>query len=517
MAASAGKASGKVATAVPGTIRLTGEQADKIKALMRLMKEHYNPLPAQLEMYLQLLPSAASAASGEEDSEDSAGPRHLQRSPVWSYCGSFLVSREWDVQKAFAMLQDVVAFRAANRLDEQCFFPPAVSLRGWSANDVCTVLRQSPRETGQRIDRVVAGVAQGISCGIHYWDKGGRPVVYMMVSSFDEVELMRQLKQMANVGKSHVEVMWEFMLHFIGVMESLVLYQAIQRDAQSTRRASASESAHEAPPAAELSQGVVTMVFDMKGLALKMLWKPVIDLLCSIAKDFFKYYPDQVHRIVYVNSPSLARYAFRLVRGVMPAAFQRKIAFVSSHDTLSTLETMIDKKHIPHFLGGDCRCATAGGECFTGYDPQHPRRTVKTGAPAEAREMGNDAFLTEDVTLAAGHECARVFPVKPSEVVAWEFAVAGGGRDITFTIFFVPQSAATQMQWAEVELKKLSSYVVTSEALADGSDVYTAAEDGVVVLGWRNTRSWLASKRLQLRAYKEANLSSPHECESNFQ
>ncbi|KAG5495939.1 hypothetical protein JIQ42_02818 [Leishmania sp. Namibia] len=79
MAASAEKASGKVATAVPGTIRLTGEQADKIKALMRLMKEHYNPLPAQLEMYLRLLPSAASAASGEEDS---AGPRHLQRSPV---------------------------------------------------------------------------------------------------------------------------------------------------------------------------------------------------------------------------------------------------------------------------------------------------------------------------------------------------------------------------------------------------------------------------------------------------
>ncbi|KAG5471421.1 hypothetical protein LSCM1_01509 [Leishmania martiniquensis] len=513
MASFAKDALDEATPAVSGTVEATKEQVDKIKALIRLMKEHYKPLPAQLQIHLRLMPPAERTASEEEDRKGSAAQEHLERSPIWSYCSCFLVSREWDVQRAFAMMHDVVKFRAANRLDEQCFLPPAVSMRGWSVNDLCEVLGQSPRETGQRIDRIFAGMSQALACGIHYWDKGGRPVIYAMVNSFDEVELMRQLRQMSYVGKSHVDVLWEYMLHVLGVMESLVLYQAVQREAQPSRRASASKPTGKAPAAAELAQGAVTMVFDMKGLALKMLWRPVIELLCAIAKDFFKYYPDQVHRVVYVNSPSLARYAFCLVRGVMPAAFQKKVLFVGPHDTLATLETMIDRKHIPHFLGGDCHCAGDGGECLSGYDPQHPRRTARKDAPADAIALGSGETRTEDVTLAAGHECTRVFPVKASEVVVWEFAVAGGGRDIIFATFFVPESAVARIEWTKVELKKLNSFTVTSEALAEGSDVYTAAEDGVVVLGWRNTRSWLASKRLQLRAFKEVKFSPPDMCE----
>ncbi|CAJ1033139.1 putative CRAL/TRIO domain containing protein [Leishmania utingensis] len=489
-----------------GTCKLTREQVEKIEALIHLMKEHYDPLPAQLEMYLQLIPPPASVASAEEDSGNKAQPRHLVRNLMRSYCSSFLVSREWDVQKAFSMMQDVVAYRAANRLDEQCFFPPAISVHGWSTVEVCRALRQSPRETALRVDRVCAGVTQGITCGIHYWDKGGRPVAYVMIESLDVVELMRQLRQMASVGKSPADVMWEYMVHLLGVTESVMLYQLIQREARRSGRSSTSKFTDEATPA-EVTQGAVTMIYDMKGLSVKMLWKPILDLFRDLAKEFFKYYPDRVHQIICVNSPSLVRYAFRLVRGVMPADFQNKISFFSSHDTLATLEKVIDKKYIPHFLGGDCHCTAEGGECLSGYDPLHPRRAAVTDAHAD----GNGEVCTEDVTLTASQACTRVFPVKASEVVVWDFAVAGGGHDIIFTVFFVPQSAASGMRWSEVEVKKLSPYTVTSEALPEGSDLFVAAEDGVVVLGWRNRRSWFAAKRIQLRAYNEAMSTTLHE------
>ncbi|KAK7198261.1 CRAL/TRIO domain containing protein [Novymonas esmeraldas] len=509
--------------AQPTTVPLTPAQAGKIRALIRLMTEHYDPLPAQVQTYLQLMPSAptASPGGGEEEADEEAAPPHPERSPLWFYCSCFLVSREWDVERAFAMMQDVVAYRAANHLDEQSFFPTAVPVRGWAAADVCERLHKPPREVGQRADRVCAAVAQGVTCGLHYWDKSGRPVVYVVINSLDEVELMRQLRQMASVGASPSTVMWEFSQHFLGVTEALVLYQLIQREMQRSRRSStatASAPAGDAAPAPGLSQGVVTLVFDMKGLSMRMLWKPLLDLFRDVAKEFFKYYPDIVHRIICVNSPSLVRYAFRLVRGVMPATFQRKISFVSPHHTLSTLATVIDTAHIPHFLGGQCRCAGEEGGCLGGYDPQHPRRT----AAAAGRGAGGDAdhekdtaeARTEDVTLAAGHECARVFHVSASEVVTWEFAVVGGGHDITFTCFFVPHSAAAAMRWSKVEPKKLGSYTVTSEAVAESCDVFVAAEDGVVVLGWRNTRSWFASKRMQLRAYKETPPCPSHEEES---
>ncbi|AYU81416.1 CRAL/TRIO domain containing protein, putative [Leishmania donovani] len=513
MATLADGASSEALTAHSDTHPLTGDQVDKIKALIRLMKERYDPLPPQLETYLRLIPPTSGAASGEADGDDEAGPRRPDHGPMWFYCTSFLTSREWDVQKAFAMMQEVVAYRAANRLDEQSHFPPAFSVRGWSTEDVCRALEHSPRKAGERIDRVCAGVAQGLTCGIHYWDKNGRPVFYMIIDSFDEAELMRQLKQMASVGKSHVDVMWEYMVHILSVTESLVLYQLIQRGAPLSGRALTSNTADEAAPAWDFSEGAVTMVYDMKGLTLKMLWRPIIDMFCDNAKMFFKYYPDRIHRIVCVNSPSLVRYAFILVRGVLPATFQKKISFVSAHDTLATLETMIDRKYIPHFLGGECRCKAHDGKCLSGYDPQHPRRTRRTrrtDAHTDASAEGNDEVPTEYVTLAAGHECTRVFPVNASEVVVWEFAVEGGGHDIIFTTFFVPQLAASGMRWTQVELNKLSSYTVTSEALAKGSDAFAAAEDGVVVLKWRNRRHWFASRHLQFRAYKEGAPSTLH-------
>ncbi|TPP41413.1 CRAL/TRIO domain family protein [Leishmania donovani] len=383
MATLADGASSEALTAHSDTHPLTGDQVDKIKALIRLMKERYDPLPPQLETYLRLIPPTSGAASGEADGDDEAGPRRPDRGPMWFYCTSFLMA-----------------------------------------------LEHSPRKAGERIDRVCAGVAQGLTCGIHYWDKNGRPVFYMIIDSFDEAELMRQLKQMASVGKSHVDVMWEYMVHILSVTESL---------------------------------GAVTMVYDMKGLTLKMLWRPIIDMFCDNSKMFFKYYPDRIHRIVCVNSPSLVRYAFILVRGVLPATFQKKISFDEEAD-------------------------------------------AHTDASAE----GNDEVPTEYVTLAAGHECTRVFPVNASEVVVWEFAVEGGGHDIIFTTFFVPQLAASGMRWTQVDLNKLSSYTVTSEALAKGSDAFAAAEDGVVVLKWRNRRHWFASRHLQFRAYKEGAPSTLH-------
>ncbi|GET91209.1 hypothetical protein, unknown function [Leishmania tarentolae] len=511
MPASEDRASSNASMAHSHQILLTGKQIDKIKALICLMKEHYDPLPSQLETYLRLLPPISSAASGEEDDDDKKWVYHLDHDPMWFYCTSFLMSREWDVQKAFVMMQEVVAYRAENQIDEQSYFPAAISVRGWSSENVCRALGQSPRKTGGRIDRVCAGVAQGIACGIHYWDKNGRPVFYAMIDSFDVDELMQQLKKMASVGKSHEDVAWECMMYILGVIDSLVLHQLLQREAQLSGQPQMSETVGEAVPAWDLSRGAVTMVYDLKGLTLKMLSKPMIDLFYDTAKKFFKYYPDRVHRIVCVNCPSLVYYAYRLVRGVMPTTFQKKITFVSPHDTLATLETIIERKYIPHFLNGDCHCTAHEGECLSGYDRSHPRRMGKRDTHADPAAEGNDEAPTEYVTLTAGKECTRVFPVNASEVVFWEFLVAGESRDIVFTTFFVPQSAASGMRWAPVELNKLSSYIVTSQAVARDSDALAAAEDGVVVLSWHNKRFWFASTRIQLRVYKESTLSTRHE------
>jgi len=186
--------------------------------------------------------------------------------------------------------------------------------------------------------------------------------------------------------------------------------------------------------------------------------------------------------------------AARIVKGVLPATVQKKVQFVSPSDTPAAMLSIIDRKYVPHHLGGDCRCANS---CFANYDAANPTRHQEADATVD------ESVVTEDLSLSAGHHHERVFSLKRGESVVWEFSI-GGGHDVKFLLFFVPAAHEKQLDFVQVSQTKLLPFLVKSEPISEGSDSYDAAEDGVVVLMWDNKSSWLKSKQLQMRVYKTA-------------
>ncbi|KPI87506.1 hypothetical protein ABL78_3417 [Leptomonas seymouri] len=497
---------------------LTHSKGDKVVALQRLMRGRYQPLPRQLLNIIRVLPHEVHDP--------------VEGDPEWLYCASFLVSREWDVQRAFAMMQEVVDYRIANDLDARSQLPPAVSVHGWGNTEaVYASLGKPPRHVPDGVDHLAAGVAENLACGIHYWDKGGRPVVYVMINSLDAPGLIKTLKNHAKIGQKPADVLWAYGQHFIGAAEDLVLYQLQQRrGGEEEIGAAESHTPTSSSPAHSTSfgQGLVTLVVDLKGLHMGLLWKPMLDVFRDVTRSLFKFYPDMVHRVIAVNAPGLVRVAFNMVRGAMPADFQKKISFVGPPHSLQALSEEIDVAYIPAFLGGSCCCRpenaeegndSGGCSCIDGYDPADPlRHTLKVQqgkhgtSAAEDSENGRsigegDAFApTEDILLSAGQRHRRVFHLQPSETVAWEFAVSHSGTDIEFSAFFIPHADAArdaaEMDWPKLSDRKLQPHQLLGGEADKSADVFTAAEGGTLVLSWHNRRSWFKKYNLQLRVHR---------------
>lgn len=449
--------------------RLTPEREKKITELVELMKKTFDPLPLQLVRGEQFSPS----------SEDGLTTKSNTR----LFCYAFLQSREWNVQKAFAMMKENVEFRKENKLDEMGVLPAAVSMRGWDAQDIIKRFGLATRDPNDRAGRLFENLSPFFKLGFHYWDRSGLPTLYVMLGSVREREGIKRVKQLAKVGQTVDDVAFEFLQHVMAVGEILVCYQQSQVEAGNID--------------VDASEGLirsVNVVLDMKGLTYKHLWKPAIDVMRSCLSRLFKYYPDCVHRILVVNCPSMIMLGYNVVRAAVPATVQRKVSFAAPSETLGLLTRLIDPKYIPDYYGGACHCA---GLCVHPYDPTHPAQSDD-----EMSSLAHEDVLTETIRINPGCHYVRVFSLAAAETVAWEFAETGS-KGVLFRTYFVPQEEAANMRWAKVEASDLADYLKSKETPAEGADSYVASESGTLVLIWDNHRAWFSKKRVQMRVYKE--------------
>lgn len=454
-------------------VDLTPDKEQKITQLVQLMEQTYNPLPEQLQVLLHYCPTAPDAPT--------------TRNTTRHYCYCALVSRSWDVQRAFVMMQRNIAYRRASKLDERSELPTSLSLRGWDQMTVVRALGKEPRQMGQRVDRIVESLGRYFPCGLHRWDKYGQPVFYIMLGSVAEETLLKTLKQLADIGQAPEDVMWEMLQHLIGVGEWVAYYQQRQYDAGKLN-----------VDAAEGLIRATTIVVDMKGFGYSMIWKPAIDLLVSCVRKLLHYYAECVHQILVVNSPSAVSFGYHILQPIMPTTVQAKVRIVSPEASLALLREYIDDAFIPAHLGGQCSCT---GGCFTYYNP-NPQGSVLTAT--EEHQYGG--VMTEDITLRAGAAFKKVFELKDKETVVWDF-VSANGHDIAFATYFVPKSQCASADMEKVDVRSLEPYVVSKTNPSEGSSEYTATADGVLVLVWDNKQSWVTSKHLQMKVFKQQSLA----------
>lgn len=454
---------------------LTPEKEQKITQLVQLMQQTYNPLPDQLQILLRYSPTPDNAPT----------PHNTVR----HYCYCVLISRGWDVQKAFAMMQENIAYRKKERLDERSELPTSISLRGWDQAAVIAALGQQPRTPNQRADRIVELIGRHFPCGLHRWDRNGQPVFYVMLGSIDEEMILKKLKQVANIGQAPEDVVWEMLQHLIGAGEWLAYYQQMQYDAGKLE--------------VDATEGLIratTIVVDMKGFGYSMIWKPAIDLAVSCLKKLLHLYAECVHQILVVNAPSMVNFGYRIVRHAVPSTVQAKVRMAGPEATKALLSEYIAEDFIPCHLGGSCHCE---GGCFADYQ-------VDAEGPLTATEEHlSGGVMTEDISLRAGASHKKAFTLAAKENVLWDF-VSASGHDVAFTTYFIPQDVSAGVADMErVDTRSLEAYVVSKANPSEGSGEYTATVAGVLLLVWDNKQSWVTTKHLQMKVFKQQQLKAP--------
>ncbi|CCW62786.1 unnamed protein product [Phytomonas sp. EM1] len=461
-------------------IPLTPSHEEKIDALLKRIEAELPPPIPFLKLAVECNPS----------DDDAPTPKH----PVRVFAYMYLLSRGWDVERAFAMAKAVYDYRKTNHLDEVALFPPAFSLRGWDLEAMRVFFHHPPRPQPSRVDRLFAGIGAHFSAGLHYWDKSGLPVLYLMIGRVDVRGLLKRLNEMANIGQSAADVFWEHIQHIAGVGELLLLYQQHLWNSRELQK-----------DGVDASEGLIrsaTVVVDARGLRYAMLWKPALDLFKELVTRMFQYYPNCMHRVLVINCPTIILLAYNLVKGIFDKEFRKKISLLYPKDSLAALEQLIDKKHIPHFLGGECRCE---GTCIEGYFPKNCK------SASSSIESNDEDASTENITISAGTIHERSIPLKKGESVMWEFAIKDG-KEIHFSSFFIP---SFEHEISEVKKKstksdiftrhgeaKLANYLIAKTSPTQGAESYFATDDGVLLLVWDNKKSWFSSRKLQMRVFK---------------
>lgn len=439
-----------------------------------------------LQRIHQKYPTAPQLAKLIQRTENIDAPTPLNLVRLYAY--SYLLSRGWNMNASMAMVDEVIHYREQAHADDRAIFPVPFSVRGWSLEEVQKLTNLRKRETGA-LDRLARDVDSVVQAGVHYWDRHGNPVFYVLAGRIDEGGLMKILKRNGGVGAPPAETFWKFIEHYMLMFECLCQFQNDQKESGA--------------PLEGVSRTVgvvrdISIVMDCKGLHIKMLWKPFMDLLKECMKKLFSSYPNSVYQIYLVNAPSVTRIAYAIVRPLLDENIQSKVHIVSPDDTLKALERLIHPMFIPSFLGGHCTCPN---NCIATFDPvscDHGK------GRSEQKEEAIEEGLTEFIKVARGAKFQKEIPVEEGEIIAWNFA----GSEIEFYAFFVPAPIESVQKMKRLDKEKDKNFMISHCKTRSQGSSFTAAESGTVVLVFDNSKAWINAASLDLQVERSTSVAS---------
>ena len=104
-------------------------------------------------------------------------------------------------------------------------------------------------------------------------------------------------------------------------------------------------------------------IFDMTGGSISTANSHTYGLCKLAAQVGSDYYPEIMGNMFVVNAPMLFSGIWAVVKGFLDEKTRAKIKIIGS-GYMPTLEEFLERKDIPHFLGGECHCDHIPGGCI---------------------------------------------------------------------------------------------------------------------------------------------------------
>lgn len=196
--------------------------------------------------------------------------------------------------------------------------------------------------------------------GYHGVDKHGRPVYIERIGKVDPNVLM-QITSMERYLKYHVQELEKTLKSRFPACSIVA-----KRHIDST-----------------------TAILDVAGVGLKNFTKAARDLIIEIQKIDGLNYPETLNSLLIVNAGSGFKLLWNTIKAFLDPRTVAKIDVLGSQYQSKVFE-IIDRSHLPDFLGGTCTCDSLGGCLFSDRGPWKDtkiRKKVMEGVPKSATKI----------------------------------------------------------------------------------------------------------------------------------
>ncbi|RKO96686.1 hypothetical protein CXG81DRAFT_16134, partial [Caulochytrium protostelioides] len=104
-----------------------------------------------------------------------------------------------------------------------------------------------------------------------------------------------------------------------------------------------------------------TVIFDCDGMGFHQFYMPGLMILKSLSEHDAAYYPERMHRLFIVNSPTIFLRAWSIIKRWLDKRMLEKV-FILGKD-YSQLSRYIAPENLPVAFGGTCTCSHMKGGC----------------------------------------------------------------------------------------------------------------------------------------------------------
>lgn len=463
---------------------------------------------------LGLFDSADARERQEESASDSTAP-HGRIKTVAAEDGLNLIRA---ITQDVASVEETVDDEPLEvRLHEKLPAPMEVC----SGNASGDPLKRDPLNYHGLLHPIVASVTHRVPIGVHYWDKEGRPVLYVCIGSLDRT-VLEQLERIGPDSTGSEALLVLLNVYIFEVMAQLVHYNSLRSDADNRMRdvfvpAGSDNSVASSILPRRIAVTNTVVVIDCDGLSVS---RKVFDQLVAHIRKLLilgqRHYPCTLHHIYVINCRRAVRYAYIALRSFISDKTKRKITFCSARSTRATLLKVIDSDVLPPFAGGSCRCP---GGCVPAYPSRYSPDASATSSPSHSasqttrrsskkkrdRKKADGGFavvgpstgempLTQSTTkieIRGGKRKSLNFIMLTGAQITWEFTVKGEER-LVFSAVFIPATGDGEI---------LS--VVDGKKVSEGARKYVASTAGTLLLQWANSSKRRAQKTVMVKIYKE--------------
>lgn len=368
---------------------------------------------------------------------------------------------------------------------------------------------------------IIAVVTKHVQTSFHYWDREGRPVMYMRLGALHSKNLLKELFALAPLNAEPSMLAVLFVTYTLEVVQQLIRFcNKRNKKDNFIHDVFARQGVHETHgrPASLLKTkppvGSCVVVLDCAGLRMyRYLHQPLLLMVKSIVKMATRQYPELLHHIYVTNCHTAVSWPYFMLRSVLPHETRRKVTFCSKNSTAAVLREVISSDLLPMELGGKCCCAggcipapcCGGGSGVT--DARSDREWRSVSSTAAQSEVGSQALqnaleepnleilsfhcTVERLLIGARRTSRLSFAMDAHSDIIWDFVVRKKSS-ISFSAVFVPATDDGEV---------LS--MVPRRRVENDAGHFISPSVGTVVFQWSNKHSIFHSICVHLKVYRD--------------